>query len=47
MHTHYTTETGGRFKYLCLSLGQYVRGFYKAIQRVIVVDGTFFKVNTK
>ncbi|XP_024004890.1 uncharacterized protein LOC112082036 [Eutrema salsugineum] len=42
-HTQYETDITGRFKFLLLSFGQSVRGFYKAIRRVIVVDGTFLK----
>ncbi|XP_024013057.1 uncharacterized protein LOC112087262 [Eutrema salsugineum] len=42
-HTQYETDITGRFKFLFLSFGQSVRGFYKAIRRVIVVDGTFLK----
>ncbi|XP_022558276.1 uncharacterized protein LOC111206182 [Brassica napus] len=33
----------GRFMYLFMSFGQSVRGFYNAMRRVIVVDGTFLK----
>ncbi|XP_033131822.1 uncharacterized protein LOC117126812 [Brassica rapa] len=43
MHTHYETNEKGRFMYLFMSFGQSVRGFYNAIRRVIVVDGTFLK----
>ncbi|XP_024010580.1 uncharacterized protein LOC112085995 [Eutrema salsugineum] len=43
IHTQYETDITGRFKFLFLSFGQSVRGFYKAIRRVIVVDGTFLK----
>ncbi|XP_056851536.1 uncharacterized protein LOC108807847 [Raphanus sativus] len=42
-HTDYETDEQGRFKYLFLSFGQSVRGFYNAMRRVIVVDGTFLK----
>lgn len=46
-HTHYKTETDGRFKYLFLSFGQSVRGFYKEIWRVVVVDDNFLKSKYK
>lgn len=39
--TSYKCDDGGKFKYLFLSFGQCIRGFYKAIRREIVVDGTF------
>ncbi|XP_048623684.1 uncharacterized protein LOC125592513 [Brassica napus] len=42
-HTHYETNEKGRFMYLFMSFGQSVRGFYNAMRRVIVVDGTFLK----
>ena len=42
-HTHYETTEDGRFMYLFMSFGQSVRGFYNAMRRVIVVDGTFLK----
>ncbi|XP_013594989.1 PREDICTED: uncharacterized protein LOC106303205 [Brassica oleracea var. oleracea] len=43
MHTHYESNEKGRFIYLFMSFEQSVRGFYNAMQRVIVVDGTFLK----
>ncbi|XP_024006412.1 uncharacterized protein LOC112082929 [Eutrema salsugineum] len=42
-HTHYLTDSDDRFKYLFISFGKSIRGFYQAIRRVIVVDGTFLK----
>ncbi|XP_013615606.1 PREDICTED: uncharacterized protein LOC106321943, partial [Brassica oleracea var. oleracea] len=42
-HTHYETNEKGRFMYLFMSFGQSVRGFYNAMRRVIVVDGSFLK----
>ncbi|XP_024009774.1 uncharacterized protein LOC112085043 [Eutrema salsugineum] len=42
-HTQYVTDSDYRFKYLFISFGQSIRGFYQAIRRVIVVDGTFLK----
>ncbi|XP_013688880.2 uncharacterized protein LOC106392617 [Brassica napus] len=46
-HTFYERDTKGRFKYLFISFGQSVRGFYAAIRKVIVVDGTFLKSKYK
>ncbi|XP_018459874.1 uncharacterized protein LOC108830788 [Raphanus sativus] len=42
-HTEYETTEKGRFLYLFISFGQSVRGFYNAMRRVIVVNGTFLK----
>ncbi|XP_013617301.1 PREDICTED: uncharacterized protein LOC106323779 [Brassica oleracea var. oleracea] len=42
-HTHYETNEKGRLMHLFMSVGQSVRGFYNAMRRVIVVDGTFLK----
>jgi len=42
-HTFYERDTKGRFKFLFISFGQSVRGFFAAIGKVIVVDGTFLK----
>ncbi|XP_024014937.1 uncharacterized protein LOC112088854 [Eutrema salsugineum] len=42
-HTHYLTDSDDRFKYLFISFGQSIRGFYQAIRRVIVNVGTFLK----
>ncbi|XP_010451595.1 PREDICTED: uncharacterized protein LOC104733738 [Camelina sativa] len=42
-HTNYDIDCDGRFKYLFISFGQSIRGFYKKIRKVIVVDGTFLK----
>ncbi|XP_010507504.1 PREDICTED: uncharacterized protein LOC104784138 [Camelina sativa] len=41
--TNYEIDFDGRFKYLFISFGQSRRGFYKAMRKVIVVDGTFLK----
>ncbi|CAA7048823.1 unnamed protein product [Microthlaspi erraticum] len=46
-HTNYQTDSRGRFLYLFLAFGQSVRGFYKTMRRVIVVDGTFLKSKYK
>ncbi|KAL0696746.1 hypothetical protein Bca4012_063926 [Brassica carinata] len=46
-HTHYVTNEKGRFMYLFMSFGQSARGFYNAMRRVIVVDGTFLKNKNK
>ncbi|XP_018466423.1 uncharacterized protein LOC108837921 [Raphanus sativus] len=42
-HTHYEINDKGRFMYLFMAFGQSVRGYYNAMRRVIVVDGTFLK----
>uniref|UniRef100_A0A1J3EYW1 SWIM-type domain-containing protein n=2 Tax=Noccaea caerulescens TaxID=107243 RepID=A0A1J3EYW1_NOCCA len=42
-HTSYKLDSDGSFRYLFIAFGQSIRGFYKAIRRVIVVDGTFLK----
>ncbi|XP_013624408.1 PREDICTED: uncharacterized protein LOC106330498 [Brassica oleracea var. oleracea] len=42
-HTFYETDSNGRFRFLFISYGQSIRGFYAAIRKVIVVDGTFLK----
>ncbi|CAA7025289.1 unnamed protein product [Microthlaspi erraticum] len=42
-HTSYKTDLDGSFRYLFISFGQSVRGFYKAMRKVIVLDGTFLK----
>ncbi|XP_019084935.1 PREDICTED: uncharacterized protein LOC109126186 [Camelina sativa] len=41
--TNYEIEFDGRFKYLFTSFGQSRSGFYKAMRKVIVVDGIFLK----
>ncbi|XP_010421342.1 PREDICTED: uncharacterized protein LOC104706808 [Camelina sativa] len=41
--TNYEIDFDGRFKYLFIYFRQSRRGFYKAMQKVIVVDGTFLK----
>lgn len=46
-YTNLETDCDGRFKYLFISFGQSIRGFYKALRRVIVVDGTFLKSKYK
>ncbi|XP_013617926.1 PREDICTED: uncharacterized protein LOC106324513 [Brassica oleracea var. oleracea] len=46
-HTSYETDKDGRFRFLFISFGQCVRGFYRAIRKVIVLDGTFFKSKFK
>ena len=46
-HTFYERDTKGRFKFLFISFGQSVRGFFAAIRKVIVVDGTFLKSKYK
>ncbi|XP_048599674.1 uncharacterized protein LOC125579845 [Brassica napus] len=46
-HTFYETDSNGRFKFLFISYGQSIRGFYAAIRKVIVVDGTFLKSKYK
>ena len=46
-HTFYETDTDGRFKFLFISYGQSIRGFYAGIRKVIVVDGTFLKSKYK
>lgn len=46
-YTNFETDYDGRFKYLFISFGQSIRGFYKAVRRVIVVDGTFLKSKYK
>ena len=42
-HTSYERGSKGRFRLLFISFGQSLRGFYAAIRKVIVVDGTFLK----
>ncbi|XP_024011233.1 uncharacterized protein LOC112086507 [Eutrema salsugineum] len=46
-HTHFETDSDNRFKYLFIAFGQSIRGFYRAMRRVIVVDGTFLKSKYK
>lgn len=46
-HTCYERDAKGRFKFLFIAFGQSVRGFYAAIRKVIVVDGTFLKSKYK
>ncbi|XP_013751717.2 uncharacterized protein LOC106454085 [Brassica napus] len=46
-HTFYETDSDGRFKFLFIAYGQSIRGFYAAIRKVIVVDGTFLKSKYK
>ncbi|XP_013645439.1 uncharacterized protein LOC106350044 [Brassica napus] len=46
-HTFYETDSNGRFRFLFISYGQSIRGFYAAIRKVIVVDGTFLKSKYK
>ena len=46
-HTSYETDKDGRFRFLFISFGQCVRGFYRAIRKVIVLDGTFLKSKFK
>ncbi|XP_010467673.1 PREDICTED: uncharacterized protein LOC104747692 [Camelina sativa] len=42
-YTNYEVDCDSRFKYLFMSFGQSIRGFYKGMRKVIVVDGTFLK----
>ncbi|CAA7026616.1 unnamed protein product [Microthlaspi erraticum] len=42
-HTAFKTDPDGSFRYMFISFGQSIRGFYKAMRRVIVIDGTFLK----
>ena len=44
---HLEVDEVNRFKYLFLSFGQSVRGFYKEIWRVVVVDDNFLKSKYK
>ncbi|XP_024013383.1 uncharacterized protein LOC112087744 [Eutrema salsugineum] len=37
-HTHFETDSDNRFKYLFIAFGQSIRGFYRAMRKVIVVD---------
>ncbi|XP_020874789.1 uncharacterized protein LOC110226681 [Arabidopsis lyrata subsp. lyrata] len=46
-YTNYEVDCDGRFQYLFISFGQSIRGFYKSIRKVIVVDGTFLKSKYK
>ncbi|XP_048596168.1 uncharacterized protein LOC125607227 [Brassica napus] len=46
-HTSYERDSEGRFRFLFISFGQSLRGFYVAIRKVIVVDGTFLKSKYK
>ncbi|XP_013751169.2 uncharacterized protein LOC106453468 [Brassica napus] len=46
-HMFYERDTKGRFRFLFISFGQSVRGFYAAIRKVIGVDGTFLKSKYK
>jgi len=46
-YTNYEVDGENRFKYLFISFGQSIRGFYKPIRKVIVVDGTFQKSKYK
>ncbi|XP_013713321.2 uncharacterized protein LOC106417000 [Brassica napus] len=46
-HTFYETESNGRFRFLFISHGQSICGFYAAIRKIIVVDGTFLKSKYK
>jgi len=46
-HTSYETDKDGRFRFLFISFGQCVRGFYRAFRKVIVLDGTFLKSKFK
>ena len=46
-HTFYERDTKERFKFLFISFGQSVCGFYAAIRKVIVVDGKFLKSKYK
>ena len=46
-HTFYETDTGGRFKFLFISYGQSICGFYAGLRKVIVLDGTFLKSKYK
>ncbi|XP_013632419.1 PREDICTED: uncharacterized protein LOC106337861 [Brassica oleracea var. oleracea] len=46
-HTSYERDSKGRFRFLFISFGQSLRGFYAAIRKVIVVDGTFLKSKYK
>ncbi|XP_010468643.1 PREDICTED: uncharacterized protein LOC104748745 [Camelina sativa] len=41
--TNYEVDCDSRFKYLFISFGQSIRGFYKGMRKIIVVDGTFLK----
>ncbi|XP_010419363.1 PREDICTED: uncharacterized protein LOC104705068 [Camelina sativa] len=41
--TNYEVDCNSRFKYLFISFGQSIRGFYKGMRKVIVVDGIFLK----
>ena len=45
--TFYETDSNGRFRFLFISYGQCVRGFYAAIRKFIVVDETFLKSKYK
>ncbi|XP_013624977.1 PREDICTED: uncharacterized protein LOC106331199 [Brassica oleracea var. oleracea] len=42
-HTSFERDSKRRFIFLFISFGQSLRGFYAAIRKVIVVDGTFLK----
>jgi len=45
--TNYEFDGEDRFRYLFISFGQSIKGFYKPIRKVIVVDGTFLKSKYK
>ncbi|XP_013694959.1 uncharacterized protein LOC106399022 [Brassica napus] len=46
-HTFYETDNDGRFRFLFISYGQSIRGFYAGIRKVIVVHETFSKSKYK
>ncbi|XP_013626696.1 PREDICTED: uncharacterized protein LOC106332748 [Brassica oleracea var. oleracea] len=46
-HTSYETDKDGIIRFHFISFGQCVRGFYRAIRKVIVLDGTFLKSKIK
>ena len=46
-HTSYERDSKGRFRFLFISFDQSLRGFYVAIRKVIVVDGTFLESKYK
>ncbi|XP_048599683.1 uncharacterized protein LOC106373232 [Brassica napus] len=46
-HTSYETDKDGIIRFHFISFGQCVRGFYRAIRKVIVLDGTFLKSKFK
>ncbi|XP_013674186.2 uncharacterized protein LOC106378628 [Brassica napus] len=46
-HTFYETDSTGRFRFLFISYGQSICGFYAGLRKVIVLDGTFLKSKYK